>query len=68
MIEDIITIYSNDRGGSKLSAQFIDKVEAKAGEAISQMQAAADEGREGRGGKSPRYVFPRLLSSSQCKH
>jgi len=58
MIEDIITIYSNDRGGSKLSAQFIDKVEAKAGEAISQMQAAADEGREGRGGKSPRPWQP----------
>ena len=54
MMEDMIREYSNDQGGSEISAQFIGKVEAKGGEAISKMLTESEEGRDG---KSFGYVF-----------
>ena len=54
VIEDIIREYSNDQGESEISAQFIGKVEAKGGEAISKMLTESEEGRDG---KSFGYVF-----------
>ena len=54
MIENMIRVYSNDQGGIEISAQFIGKVEAKGGEAISKMLTESEEGRDG---KSFGYVF-----------
>ena len=54
MMEDMIREYSNDQGGSEISAQFIGKVEAKGSEAISEMLTKSDESRDS---KSLRYYF-----------